>query len=511
MLGLHARALAVHLGPWIGGVELDVLDVAAERHRRRALAALFEAQQDLVLDLQVPGEVEFAGLQHGARRRDRIAAALHLDRVEIGPVRHVVVVVDLAAHHVARLEVDELVGAGADRLEVGRGVARLRADVVGVQVLRDDHAAHADESIGPERRRLVEQDAHRVAVDLLDLAVLVAADGGGGGRRVGGVLPVEHDVVGGERLAVVPLHALLELPGDRLAVLGEPAVLEIRDLGGEDRRERALHIPGGERLVEDAAAVLVLGADREMRIEQGRALPPQRLERPAAAALGRLVRVRLCLRLRDARIGEHLHRERRGQPVGDHLIDEGAARELAALNVSDQATQSLLVHVKTPRLFRPFARPDATRGPSRFGCKENILGAYREMRIEQGRTLPPKRLERPAAAALGRLVRVRLCLRLCDARIGEHLHREWCGQPVGDHLIDEGAARELAALNVSDQATQSLLVHVKTPRLFRPLAKPDATRGPSRFGCKENRLARDGQRRGRGRQCYQCRSGCVAL
>ena len=56
-----------------------------------ALAALLEAQQDLVLDLQVPGEVVFAGLQHGARRRDRVAAALHLDRVEIGPVRHVVV------------------------------------------------------------------------------------------------------------------------------------------------------------------------------------------------------------------------------------------------------------------------------------------------------------------------------------------------------------------------------------------------------------------------------------
>jgi hypothetical protein len=65
-------------------------------------------------------------------------------------------------------------------------------------------------------------------------------------------------------------------------------------------------------------------------------------------------------------------------------------------------------------------------------------------------------------------------------------------------LIDEGAARELAALNVSDQATQSLLVHVKTPRLFQPFARPDATHGPSRFDCKENRLARGGQRRGQG-------------
>ena len=90
-----------------------------------ALAALLEAQQDLVLDLHVPGEVVLAGLQHRARRRDGVAAALHLDRVEVRPVRHVVVGIDLAADHVARLEVDEHVGAGADRLEVGRRLARL--------------------------------------------------------------------------------------------------------------------------------------------------------------------------------------------------------------------------------------------------------------------------------------------------------------------------------------------------------------------------------------------------
>ena len=64
----------------------------------------------------------------------------------------------------------------------------------------------------------VERDAHGEVVDLLDLHVLVAADGDRGGRRILGVFPVEHDVVGGERLAVVPLHAALELPGDRLAV-----------------------------------------------------------------------------------------------------------------------------------------------------------------------------------------------------------------------------------------------------------------------------------------------------
>ena len=51
---------------------------------------------------------------------------------------------------------------------------------------------------------------------------------------------------------------------------------------GIDRRQHRLEVavgvPAGQRLVEEARAVLVLGADREMRIEQGRALPPQHLQ-----------------------------------------------------------------------------------------------------------------------------------------------------------------------------------------------------------------------------------------
>ena len=49
----------------------------------RPLPPFSRRMQDLVLDLHVPGEVVLAGLQHGARRRDRVAAALHLDGVEV--------------------------------------------------------------------------------------------------------------------------------------------------------------------------------------------------------------------------------------------------------------------------------------------------------------------------------------------------------------------------------------------------------------------------------------------
>src|ERR1043166_1280067 len=107
-----------------------------------------------------------------------------------------------------------------------------------------------------------------MVVDLLDVHVLVAADRGGGRRRIGGVLPVKDDVVGRERRAVVPLHTLLEFPDDGLAILGEAAVFQVWNLGGKQWIERAIGIPARQRLIEDARAVLVLGSDREMRIEQ---------------------------------------------------------------------------------------------------------------------------------------------------------------------------------------------------------------------------------------------------
>ena len=115
MLGLHRGPLAVDLGVGIGEIERDEFGVAADRVDGLALAALFQAQQHLVFHLDVPAEIILAGLNHRARRRDGIAAALHLDRIEIGAVRHVVVGIDLAADQIARLELDELVGAGADR------------------------------------------------------------------------------------------------------------------------------------------------------------------------------------------------------------------------------------------------------------------------------------------------------------------------------------------------------------------------------------------------------------
>src|SRR5215470_16952797 len=119
----------------------------------------------------------------------------------------------LPPDEIPRLEIDKPVGAGPDRLQVCRCLARATAAVGLEQMLRDDHSALADKRVRPERRRLCEMYPNSERIDFFDLDVLIAADRRGRRRRVRGVFPVEYDVVGGERLAIVPLDALLELPG----------------------------------------------------------------------------------------------------------------------------------------------------------------------------------------------------------------------------------------------------------------------------------------------------------
>ncbi len=231
-----------------------------------------------------------------------------------------------------------LVGASRD----------LAAGVRPEQVLRDHHPFGSDEGGGPERRGLGIEDADGVVVDLLDRQVLPDGDRHAGARRVLDELPGEDAVVGGEGLAVVPGDALLQLPGDRLAVGREAAVVAARNLGGEDGHQVAVVVPRGQRLVEHARAFLVLRAVGEVRLQQRRALPPQGLQRAAAAALGRLVG-RRRLRLRDARVHQQHRRHGRGQAEPDHPLDEPAPGQLAGAHVFDQGTQFTLLHRSSPQ------------------------------------------------------------------------------------------------------------------------------------------------------------------
>src|SRR5260370_1042847 len=143
-----------------------------------------------------------------------------------------------------------------------------------------------------------------------------------------------------------------------LNLYGPGPVVPPGDGGRRSGLEVAGGVPAGGRLVDQPRAVLVLGADREVRIEERRPLPPQHLQCPAAAALGRLVD-RHRLGHRHARNRQELGRHRRRQPDRHHPLHEAAPRKPARLHITDQSAQFTFVHETLPSpCLSPFP-PDA--------------------------------------------------------------------------------------------------------------------------------------------------------
>ena len=362
MGGADAGALAVHSRRGSAKFDADVLDAAAGGDGDPAAPALLEAAEQVIFHLHVPGEVVLAALEDGAGRADRVAAALQLHRVEEGTAGHVVTRVDLAADVVARPEVDDAEGPGADRPEIRRGLARTGAPV-GIEVVAgQDEPPAAAEDLGPERRRLLEDDLHRVVRELLDaLEVSVRAEGGGGGGGVGRVLPGEHHVVGAEWPAVVPGHASLEAPGDPRAVPGHPAVLRAGQFGGEDRDELAIGVEGGQGLVEEAGRREVLHAHGEMGVEAGGRLPVEELERAAAAPAAPSAPATPgdCARATPG-AGSSAAASGAVRPERGQGPDEPPPTQPPRCHVVDPLPQLVLVHRAHPprRNVKPVGRPD---------------------------------------------------------------------------------------------------------------------------------------------------------
>ena len=97
---LDGRTVGALVRARIGHVEIDTLDRRAEGGDELAAAGRFHLRQDFRLHLQVPGIVELAGLEHRARRRGRVAAALQRHRREGRLGRIAVVRVGLELDHV---------------------------------------------------------------------------------------------------------------------------------------------------------------------------------------------------------------------------------------------------------------------------------------------------------------------------------------------------------------------------------------------------------------------------
>ena len=348
VFGLDAGTLAVDLVPRVGDVESNKLDVAARIKGHLALARGLQALEDVVLHGQVPRQVVLTRLQHGASCTGGIAATLDFQRIKEGLVGHVVAGVGLGAQGVARLEVNDLVRSGTYWLGVGRVLARLGSHEGLKHMLGQDGAGAAHQRFGPERHGFGITDLHRMGIDLLDFDVFVDAHCDHGGGRVGGVSGREHHVVGGEGLAIVPGDAALQLPGHGLAIGRHAAVLTTRDLGCQCGHQVAFGVPSSERLVEDAAGVLVLGATRVVRVQVHGGLPVDDLERAAAATLGRLVRNRR-LGLCDALMHQQHGRHRCCQTERHQLPDKLTPRQLADAYLFNQITYFALLHDDSPR------------------------------------------------------------------------------------------------------------------------------------------------------------------
>src|SRR5260370_39931652 len=80
---------------------------------------------------------------------------------------------------------------------------------------------------------------------------------------------------------------MLQLQGDDRQVLGATAIGNGRDFGREIGHRFAVWAEGSQRFEDKAASVVVLGALRQMRVEDGWRLPVQNLQQAALTATTR--------------------------------------------------------------------------------------------------------------------------------------------------------------------------------------------------------------------------------
>ena len=175
-----------------------------------------------------------------------------------------------------------------------------RAHAILELALLQDRQNRTDERRIRERHRHVEFDPHRVVVDCLHRAdALERRRGRAAAARVQAVGRGERDVVRGERRAVGPHHVVAQRPGDRPEIPRHAAVVQGRDLGGQPGDHVAVFVVARQRLQDQRRRVDILGAARQVGIEDRRRLPVQHVQLTVGAALGRG-----CHRQRD-------HRQRR--------------------------------------------------------------------------------------------------------------------------------------------------------------------------------------------------------
>ena len=84
----------------------------------RAFPRFSHFVQNFGLDLQVPGKMHLACLEHSPGCRRCIATALKKDALECGLAFHAIMLIGFEHDHIVRFEVDDLEGACTDGIEV---------------------------------------------------------------------------------------------------------------------------------------------------------------------------------------------------------------------------------------------------------------------------------------------------------------------------------------------------------------------------------------------------------
>ena len=220
---------------------------------------------------------------------------------------------------------------------------------------RNDQPDGTNKGIGPEGCRCLEFNAYSVIIHLHDIHIAIGTGSHGRNLRIARIFPVEHHVIGGEILAIMPFHAALQFPGDGTAILRKAAIFDRGDFGRQDRLQGAIGGPAGKRLVEDAAGILIGGAGGEMGVEQRGGLPIQNLQMPATAAARAAIGRDACrrgLRIGCPGHGEKLRRHGRGKANRRHAPDKGAARHGTILHTADKAAQIVFLHEFASRAKR---------------------------------------------------------------------------------------------------------------------------------------------------------------
>ena len=84
----------------------------------------------------------------------------------------------------------------------------------------------------------------------------------------------------------MPHHALFEFPRDRRAIFGQPTVVQAGNVCGQDRDEVGLWVKRRQWLVDHTGGIHILGAGRQVAIENGGCLPPEQAQLATTAASG---------------------------------------------------------------------------------------------------------------------------------------------------------------------------------------------------------------------------------